>query len=523
MKRKMNKVSYPVLIFRIFMVFMAVYYGMRLFMITPWYDELYTYYYFISRGPAYAAVHWPLPNNHVGYSVISSLLMVTGNGYIALRGISYIAALVNLYLLFHIVSRGFSDMAALISVMFYAGLGSVMNLAVQGRGYTLATMCMLVMFTELQKIYEGPVQRRDYIVMGCGAVLGLYTVPSSLYWVITIFIAGGSIYIISGKKKEFRNTLICALISAAAVFALYSVIWLAVGSNILVKDTKSTYFGMKHISVIMKAFLPSWKTGLDYMLASPYIQSVSGDGFAGKLLSWILSEMTEMSGFNGIASLAVMILMIMFSNIYGFRRHGISRMTVIIADAGIIGSVIMMVLQLKLPYYRVFSFWGAFIAVFAAGTAACISEIIAAFHIKTALCSGNTDNIVIVVFAVLSFIFMLRALPFHEYQYGEREYMAYDALENTYTGTVESPAVTDCEQQYLLKFMYDRVCENTNVSSCDYVIFDKKLIDGSDSKWEYLTDHAGIDWDYVKEKMTRIYDNEDFIVYIAKQAEQGET
>ena len=84
---------------------MALYYGWRMFALIPWYDELYTYYCFISKGPLYAAVHWPLPNNHVGYSVLSACLNVLGNPYIGLRGISYLCALANLYLLYKIAGR----------------------------------------------------------------------------------------------------------------------------------------------------------------------------------------------------------------------------------------------------------------------------------------------------------------------------------------------------------------------------------------------------------------------------------
>ena len=60
----------------LFVIGMAAYYLWRMFAITPQYDELYTYYSFISRGPLYAAIHWPLPNNHVGYSVLSAFLSV---------------------------------------------------------------------------------------------------------------------------------------------------------------------------------------------------------------------------------------------------------------------------------------------------------------------------------------------------------------------------------------------------------------------------------------------------------------
>ena len=50
-----------------FIAFMAGVYICMMFTNGPWYDELYTYYYFISRGPLYAAIHWPVPNNKVGY------------------------------------------------------------------------------------------------------------------------------------------------------------------------------------------------------------------------------------------------------------------------------------------------------------------------------------------------------------------------------------------------------------------------------------------------------------------------
>jgi hypothetical protein len=45
------------------------------------------------------------------------------------------------------------------------------------------------------------------------------------------------------------------------------------------------------------------------------------------------------------------------------------------------------------------------------------------------------------------------------------------------------------------------------------VIIDKDLVAGNDEKWEYLTDHDSIDWDYVFESMREIYDNTDFTVY----------
>ena len=80
----------------LFVFFMAFYYGWRMFSLDPWYDELYTYYSFISRGPVYAAIHWPVPNNHVMYSVLSAFLNIFGNPDSSLRGISFLASVGNI-------------------------------------------------------------------------------------------------------------------------------------------------------------------------------------------------------------------------------------------------------------------------------------------------------------------------------------------------------------------------------------------------------------------------------------------
>ena len=63
----------------LFSLGMAIYYGWRMFALDPWYDELYTYYSFLSKGPVYAAIHWPVPNNHVMYSVLSAFFNIFGN------------------------------------------------------------------------------------------------------------------------------------------------------------------------------------------------------------------------------------------------------------------------------------------------------------------------------------------------------------------------------------------------------------------------------------------------------------
>ena len=43
-----KKPDMETILFLVFLNAMAIYYGWRMFALTPWYDELYTYYYLIS-------------------------------------------------------------------------------------------------------------------------------------------------------------------------------------------------------------------------------------------------------------------------------------------------------------------------------------------------------------------------------------------------------------------------------------------------------------------------------------------
>ena len=174
-------------VFLLFFLVMAVYYGCRMFTLTPWYDELYTYFYFISRGPIYAAIHWPLPNNHVGYSTLSACLGIFGCAPVALRGVSCFCSLGSLILLYRISKKWFAGIVTLIPVLLFAGMYGVNQLAVQGRGYALVTFCYLAAMLSLHHIIvEKSDNKRNYIIFGLSLVISLWTIPSSLYMVMPV-------------------------------------------------------------------------------------------------------------------------------------------------------------------------------------------------------------------------------------------------------------------------------------------------------------------------------------------------
>lgn len=263
-------------VFFLFFCTMAVYYGYRLFVLIPWYDELYTYFYFISRGPLYAAIHWPLPNNHVGYSTLSACLGIFGCAPITLRGVSYLCSLGSLLLLYRIVRKWFAKEFALIPVFLFAGMYMINQLAVQGRGYALVTFCYLAALLSLYAIVaEKKNSKRYYIVFGASLVISLWAIPSSLYMVMPVCLIGGFLLLTDRDYKRLWRLIAVSLVSALITAGLYGILWLAIGSNLLSKAPDGPFYKVGHVSIIFHAPFRALKEGIDYMLATPYIQSMT--------------------------------------------------------------------------------------------------------------------------------------------------------------------------------------------------------------------------------------------------------
>lgn len=521
--------------FALLFLVMAVYYGYRMFALTPWYDELYTYYYFISRGPVYAAVHWPLPNNHVGYSVLSSFLDYFGNSYIGLRGVSYLCALSNIGLLFYAGRRFFSRGLSLTAVIIYISMNLVNQMAVQGRGYTLGVTCYLTAFICLSCLCrEGKDKKRYYIIYAFSLVLGLYTLTSDVYWVLPVCFTGG-IYLLyrgiaeaKGKKEKLIQSasirklikLIAASLAAAAVtVGLYTVIWLAIGSNLLVKEQNGSYFGMGHVEVILKAPFKAIGTGMEYMLATPYIQSVERAGFISRLGNWFMTLFNWY--YDGAAWLILLLLLfgiicLICRIVNGVRKkEKESILLPIFLLVGILCTPLFLIIQCALPYYRVFVYGGVLLAFLLAFLVQ--QAIESAARLAPGINQNKAAKAITVGAALTAFLVAVSSFGCKGYQnqYSMREYYIQDALAHSNIRQAENLCVTDCTQQYLIKFLYDITCENTQIENADMVLLDKRMTDPDfqEMEWEFYHYYSTVPWDYINGSMEKIYENDSFVLY----------
>lgn len=520
-------------VFCILFLAMVVYYGWRMFALTPWYDELYTYFYFISRGPVYAAIHWPLPNNHVGYSVLSGILDFFGNPYIGLRGISYLCALANMVLLFTIGRQFLKNGFSLVSVVLYVTMNLVNQQAVQGRGYTLGVTCYLTAFLCLIFLCrEGKEKRWYYILFALSLVLGLYVITSNVYWVLMICLTGGCYLLYRSivetkdtkekiiKSNSFRKLL--KLISASVIAALltvglYTIIWLAIGSNLLIKDAQSAYYGMGHVSVILKAPFEAIGAGVEYMLATPYIQSVTREEFVSRVYDWFLTLFGWYYDFLKPQILLILIIIgtvfLIVKLIQGIRngeKEGL--LLPLFLLCGIVCTPLFLAIQCTLPYYRVFVYGGVLISLLVAFM---VQQMIIWYTVKEENKILSYISGTLVVLAIGCFLFLGEN---HHGQYSITEAQIQDAFKHANLQEADTLCVTDCNQQYLLKFLYNITCENTQIEGADRVLLDKRIL-GKEWAWEFYHSYDTIPWEYINNDMELLYENDGFVLYTKIESE----
>lgn len=516
-------------VFFLFLVVMAVYYGERMFLLTPWYDELYTYYYFISRGPVYAAIHWPLPNNHVGYSTLSACLGIFGSAPIALRGVSYLCSLGSLILLYRISKKWFSGSVALIPVFVFAGMNGVNQLAVQGRGYALVTFCYLAAMLSLYHIVaEKPNNKRDYIIFGLSLVIALWAIPSSLYMVMPVCLIGGLVLLLDRDYRRLIRLIATSLVSAACTVVIYSLLWLAIGSNLLSKASDGPFYMAGHIDIILHAPFQALAEGIDYMLATPYIQSMTRQEFNGQAGHWLKTLFgTQLAPAVGLAGnlmcvllavgLFAMLVRLIRSPRKAFLEWYFVLTAVLLATA--------LLIQCKLPYQRVFSFLG----VWAALLVGCLVQKTAAWIRGDADSRRRDRTFYVFQTAVFVLVGVLWAFVLADMApYSIRDELLADAYGQIAMEETDIVAVTDCDQEYLLLYLYGKQGDQVtrDVREADITVLDKALLrlpygyrEGPEEWKFYLSaDEVAAQADYMEENMEQIYENWQFVLFERKQA-----
>lgn len=91
--------------------------------------------------------------------------------------------------------------------------------------------------------------------------------------------------------------------SAVCTAGIYCLLWLAIGSNLITKIPDGPLYQARHIDVILHRPFEALAEGMEYMLATPYIQSMTRQEFNGQAGHWIQTlfgtQLAPMWGLTG--------------------------------------------------------------------------------------------------------------------------------------------------------------------------------------------------------------------------------
>ncbi len=503
-------------LFSLFFLGMTVYYAVSMFAIKPWYDELYTYYSFISRGPVYAAIHWPVPNNHVFYSVLSAFLDYLGNPYIGLRGVSFLASCANMLLLYQLAKKFLNRFFSAGVVFLYVAVWQVNNLSIQGRGYTLATTCYLIALLSLFRICKEQARRRDYILYTLSLTGGLYTLVSSTFWVIPVCIAGGIALLLTKKYKTLWKLITASVVAAVLTVGLYAVIWLAIGSNLMSKDPTSIYYGIYQVKIILKTPFEALRTGMEYMLATPYIQGDERSYIVKELFHYLTGVFNLF--YAGLGAALVVILAVggvlaIVNACFSRKKDEDSWFFQVYLAVFVVMVPVMLVIQSVQPYYRVFSFLAIPVSLMLVWLLKRLVELVFRFPEDTMVAAGKYCCLLLLGFA----LFELCGPSYHS-QYAERETEIADVFRG-YTEDLQTCFTVDDYQKYVLKFYYDQELAEVEITDAQCVLIPKEIYDETKEipEWPTLYGYGAVDTAYIKEHFMRVSESEHYELYIRNE------
>lgn len=483
----------------------------RLFFITPWYDELYTYINFINKGAVYSATHWPLPNNHIFYSVISALINWCGN-YIGLRGIAFLASMGTIVLLYCLMKNIFSKYTAIVIVLSYSLLILTNKLAVQGRGYSLATFFLMLAVYCGYHICFIKAERMEYIFWAVSLWLGLYTVVTSVYWVIALCLSCGVILLVLKKFQQLIKLVVSSLAAAGMTVVSYGIMWLAIGAHQIANDITTGYLGAEQWFLVKEFPGTCLRRGIMFMISDSNVQGIDRYSFLHDFKYFCRDVLGEFFGIKNMwyfyMLLTVISVCFIAMIVCILRKKTKILYPLALSSLGFLGIFITLWIQSAYPFARVFSFAGLFI-VMPQGIICSLLEngIRKLVRWKKLYLAGYA---MLTGFAVFTGIQLMN--PPYTDEYSGCDFYSYDAIRNINWDDVETYLVSDVYANQQIEF-HQIIGEKRNLlvdtETPDVIITRKEPLTAC---WPDIITEDTLEKCHISERQV-LYENEWYVVY----------
>lgn len=185
------------------------------------FDEADTYMLFSSQGPLVAATFYPLPNNHILFSIITSLTgMLPIDPVYALRLPLLPIGMLVIISMFGFLKRHFTDTAALLGLSFFIAAYPLFIYSFLARGYLLLLLFYIIaLYAIFELCFSNGYKKRHSYLLVLASVGGLYTIPSFLY-----ALAGLFLFAFAALAMQKKNTAIIRLVKSGFIISLVTAI-----------------------------------------------------------------------------------------------------------------------------------------------------------------------------------------------------------------------------------------------------------------------------------------------------------
>jgi hypothetical protein len=197
-------------------------YAKSYFSSSLWIDEFYTIQRFSSKGLITAVTDYHVPNNHVFFSLLKSILPF-GDSYepFQARFISYVAIIGTITTLIILFRREKVQIWGLFCCLFlFASThvdSAMLRLLFQARGYGLL-LFLLALFIFFIVAYLKNKSKKKLIYASICAVLAIYTIPTVVIFISFVF---GLLFLLSERELK-KEIFFCYTGTGLMVLSLYA-------------------------------------------------------------------------------------------------------------------------------------------------------------------------------------------------------------------------------------------------------------------------------------------------------------
>lgn len=150
---------------------------------TVTYDEALSYSLFISRGHLVSMTYYPVPNNHIFFSLISTFVtsLPSSDPVFLMRSISVISYVLSACFILKLLNIFMSKELSILICALYLVMPFTLYYGFLGRGYSFIT---LLFFLSLYILCVQSIDKKHDLKIGIFSVLsaiGIYTIPTYVY------------------------------------------------------------------------------------------------------------------------------------------------------------------------------------------------------------------------------------------------------------------------------------------------------------------------------------------------------